>query len=189
LEATAHPTAEQIQAFVLAAHGNFEKVQALYDEDPALLNEKFERFDENALEAAGHTGRRDIAEFLLSKGAPPTVFSAAMLGDLAAVEGFLAAEPGLAVRPGVHGISLLFHAALSGNVELAEFVVAAGAAPDDQALHAAARFDRLDVTRWLLARGVADVNVKNFEGKTPVQVAEERGFAAVAGILREHGGN
>jgi ankyrin repeat protein len=185
---TTHPTADQIQAFVLAAHGNFDKVQAMYAEDPSLLNEKFERFDENALEAAGHTGSRAIAEFLLSKGAPPTVFSAAMLGDLDAVEDFVAAEPELTVRPGVHGISLMFHAALSGNVELAEFVAASGAVIDDQALHAAVRFNRLELTRWLLARGVGDVHVKNFDGKTPLQVADERGFSEVAGLLREHGG-
>src|SRR5579859_8140754 len=123
LSSTVRPTEEQVQAFVLAAHGNFEKVQALYDQDPSLLNEKFTRFDENALEAAGHTGRREIALYLLGKGAPVTVYSAAMLGDLVAVEEFLAADPELARKPGVHGISLLFHAALSGNVELAERVM------------------------------------------------------------------
>jgi ankyrin repeat protein len=188
LATTTRPTEEQIQAFVLAAHGNFAKVQALYDENPALLNEKFARFDENALEAAGHTGQRPIAEYLLSRGAPPTIFSAAMLGDIDTVARFLAAEPELATRPGVHGISLLFHAALSGNVDLAERLLAAGGSVDDQALHAAARFDRIDMTRWLLARGVGDVNVKNFEGKTPLQVAVERNFEAVAELIRQHGG-
>ncbi len=188
MSATTHPTEEQIQTFVLAAHGNFEKVQVLYQEDPSLLNEKFARFDENALQAAGHTGRRDIAEYLLSKGAPPTIFSAAMLGDAPAVDRFLAEEPGLARKSGVHGISLLFHAALSGNVDLAQAVVAAGADRDDQALHAAARLGHVEMVRWLLAGGVQDINVKNFDGKTPAEVAEERQFAAVVDLIRQHGG-
>jgi uncharacterized protein len=188
LSATVRPTEEQIQAFVLAAHGNFEKVQALYDQDPSLLNEKFARFDENALEAAGHTGRREIAKYLLGKGAPPTIFSAAMLGDLDAVAMLLAADPERATRPGVHGISLLFHAALSGNVDVATRVVDAGSASDDQALHAAARYGHLEMTQWLLARGVGDVNVKDFEGKTPTQVAAERNYEEVVEVLRLNGG-
>ena len=188
MSSTVRPTEEQIQAFVLAAHGNFDKVQALYDQDPTLLNEKFERFDENALEAAGHTGRREIAEYLLGKGAPATIFSAAMLGDLGAVEIFLAAEPELAQKPGVHGISLLFHAALSGNVEVAERVVKAGGATDDQALHAAARYGHLEMMEWLLARGVGDIDVKDFEGKTPTQVAAERNYEEVVEVLRLNGG-
>ena len=39
---------------------------------------------------------------------------------------------------------------------------------------------------WLLARG-ANVNAKNYEGKTPRTVALEGGKAVVAEILRRHG--
>lgn len=55
-------------------------------------------------------GRRDIAEFLLAHGARPTVFSAAMMGQLEVVRAFLDADPGLFTTHGPHGISLVRHA-------------------------------------------------------------------------------
>src|SRR5262245_22361836 len=96
-------TDEQITEWVVAAHGNFDKVQALLSETPALLNTRWARFDESALDAAGHTGRRAIAEYLLAAGAPPTIFAAAMLGQTDQVRAYLEADPSLAKANGVHG--------------------------------------------------------------------------------------
>src|SRR5689334_13089471 len=119
-------TDEQITEFVIAAHGNFDKVQELLGQNPALLNERWARFDESALDAAGHTGRRAIAEYLLAAGAPPTIFAAAMLGQTEQVRAFLEADPSLARADGVHGISLLYHAAQSGKTELGDLLLAYG---------------------------------------------------------------
>jgi len=46
---------------------------------------------EDALGAASHVGRPDIAEALLAHGARPSIFSAAMLGQLDVVKAFVAA--------------------------------------------------------------------------------------------------
>ena len=43
------------------------------------------------------------------------------------------------------------------------------------------------MAEWLLARG-ANVDVLNFEGKTPLRVATERGYTDIADLLRRHGG-
>jgi hypothetical protein len=59
-------------------------------------------------------GRREIAEFLLENGAPPTIFSATMLGQLQVVKAMIAASPGLQRIRGPHSISLLTHARLGG---------------------------------------------------------------------------
>src|SRR4029079_17614865 len=53
-------------------------------------------------------------EFLLENGAPPTLFSATMLGQLELVKAFMAAMPGAQRIRGPHGISLMTHAKMGG---------------------------------------------------------------------------
>jgi hypothetical protein len=55
-------------------------------------------------------GRRDIAMFLIDRGAQLDLFAAAMLGELAIVKAALDARPVLARVPGPHRIPLLAHA-------------------------------------------------------------------------------
>lgn len=70
---------------------------------------------ETALGAASHTGRRDIAELLMSHGARPTVFTLAMLGDVDAVRAIVRGRPGTQRITGPHGLSLLHHARAGGE--------------------------------------------------------------------------
>jgi hypothetical protein len=60
-------------------------------------------------------GNRPIAEYLLSKGARPSLFSAAMLGHLDVVKAFINAQPGAERIRGPHSISLLAHAKAGGE--------------------------------------------------------------------------
>jgi hypothetical protein len=60
-------------------------------------------------------GNREIAGLLLAAGAHPTIFSAAMLGQLDAVKAFVAASPGVQKTRGPHGITLLAHAKAGGD--------------------------------------------------------------------------
>jgi hypothetical protein len=102
---------------VIAAHGNVPRVNELLDRWPTLANAAMDwGFGdwEDALGAASHVGNREIARVLLASGARPTLFSAAMLGQLDAVRAFLAAAPALAATPGPHGIPLLRHAIAGG---------------------------------------------------------------------------
>lgn len=103
----------RVQAVVGACHGNFDRVRELVSQQPALAKASWDwGFGdwESALGAASHTGRREIALYLIGHGARPTIFSAAMLGDLPTVEAFLAASPELHSLHGPHGISLMRHA-------------------------------------------------------------------------------
>ncbi|MCI0408509.1 MAG: ankyrin repeat domain-containing protein, partial [Acidobacteria bacterium] len=70
---------------------------------------------ETALGAASHMGNKEIARFLLAKGAPPTIFSAAMLGQLDIVKAMVAANPGVEQFKGPHGIPLIAHAKAGGE--------------------------------------------------------------------------
>jgi hypothetical protein len=69
MSTSAELSTELIEEFVISAHFNLPKVQEMLEREPRLLNEKWTKFDENALEASGHMGRADIMEYLLDKGA------------------------------------------------------------------------------------------------------------------------
>ena len=105
------------QEVVGASHGNLARVRELVERQPALAGAAIDwGFGdwETALGAAAHTGRREIAELLLANGAPPTLFSAAMLGQLDVVRALVAARPGVQGMLGPHGITLLAHARTGG---------------------------------------------------------------------------
>jgi hypothetical protein len=107
-----------VQAMVGASHGNMARVKELVAERPALARASWDwGFGdwETALGAASHVGNREIAELLLANGAHPTIFSAAMLGQLDAVKAFVASRPGIQKTRGPHGISLLSHAKAGGS--------------------------------------------------------------------------
>jgi hypothetical protein len=92
------------------SHRSLENVTKLVDEMPLLVNARWDWGGgdfETALEAAAHTGRREIAEFLLSRGARPSFFAAGMLGQLELVKAFLAVDPKAHEIPGPHGWTLL----------------------------------------------------------------------------------
>ena len=106
-----------VREVVGASHGRIERVRELVEARPALAKAAWDwGFGdwESALGAASHTGQRAIAELLLAHGARPTLFSAAMLGQLAVVKAFVEASPGIQSTPGPHGIPLLDHARAGG---------------------------------------------------------------------------
>ena len=103
-----------MREMVGVSHGNLARVKELVERQPALARAAYDwGFGdwESALDAASHVGNRDIALFLLANGARPTIFSAAMLGQLDVVKAFVAAIPGIQRTLGPHGITLLAHAA------------------------------------------------------------------------------
>jgi ankyrin repeat protein len=174
---------------VLVAHGQLDRVKEILADQPELLNVMYEPWGETPLGAASHVGNEPIAEYLLEIGAPLTITTAAMLGRKQEVEQFLAEDPAQADAKGAHGISLLFHTAYSGDVSIAKAIVAAGGSTESagHALHAALSKDHPEMIAWLLDQG-ADLNVPDFQGRTPLAVAEKLGNEAVAAKLREAGG-
>ena len=113
--------ASLIQDFVGNAHGNMDRVRELLAQDPALINSAWDWGGgdyETGLGAAAHMGRRDIAVYLLEKGARLDLFAAAMLGNLAIVRAALEAYPEAINVLGPHGIPLIAHAQAGGNEAL-----------------------------------------------------------------------
>jgi hypothetical protein len=145
---------DKVQAAVGQAHRSLEKVRELVEATPLLVNACWDWGGgdfETPLEAAAHTGGREIAEYLLSKGARPTIYAAGMLGQLEVVKAFMAVNPQAHLVPGPHGFTL-FHCVKQGGD---------AAKP---------------VLDWLVAQGVPDVKQRPLpyvwpEGTAPVPPA------------------
>jgi hypothetical protein len=110
--------AELVRELVTVAHFDRKRIEELVDARPSLARAAWDwGFGdwETALGAASHMGNRPIAEYLISKGARPSLFSAAMLGQLEVVKAFVATQPHVQRIRGPHSISLLAHAKAGGE--------------------------------------------------------------------------
>ena len=182
---------DQIRDFIVAAHGNLPRVREMLVEHPTLVNVRHYWSDtdsETAIQAAAQTGSIPVVEYLLEKGAPLEICTAAMLGRKDVVEKMLDQDPSLIQARGAHGISLMPHAALSNNLELAKMLFQRGAtgsmshALGNAVLHGDAR-----MARWILENGKPDLSWKNYEGKDLLTIARETGKQEMLSVLHGYG--
>ena len=184
-----------VASFVGLAHKdvNLDQVAELVSKEPRLVYAAWDWGGgdwETGLGGASHVGSRKMARFLLEKGARIDAFCAAMLGERDVVAALAAADPGVVNARGPHGYCLLYHAAISGDVAMAEVLDAHVSKRErdfNQSLSAAVRDGHVEMTRWLLAKGVTDPNLEDALGQRPMVLAKQKGFEAVAAVLREHG--
>ena len=183
---------ESVREIVGASHSDFDRVQALVKSRPALAKASWDwGFGdwESALGAASHVGRPDIAEFLLANGARPSIFSAAMLGQLEVVRAFVEASPGVQRIPGPHGIPLLRHAVAGGEQAklVAEYLESLGDAD--------VRPETVDLSTEELERyvgtygfgnGAEDRFVCSLDAKGSLRIARADRSARVLFSLGEH---
>jgi len=185
------PAQEVINEFVGVSHGNFARVKELLEQYPALVHAQA-TWGETPLGAAAQTGQREIAEYLLFRGAALDICTAAMLGMTDQVAAMLQADPGQAHALGAHDIPVIYYPTLHSYKEIAELLLAHGADINagegkETALHGAAGFGQTAMVEWLLEHG-AQVNPKDFNGKTPLRVAMDNGHKDIGYLLWQHGG-
>jgi hypothetical protein len=128
---TQHP--HLAREIVGVAHRDLARVKELVTAHPSLAKASWDwGFGdwETALGSASHVGNRPIAEFLIEQGAQPTIFSAAMLGQLDVVKAYAAAMPNIHQLRGPHGIPLAAHARAGGAQAegVMQFLTSLGAA-------------------------------------------------------------
>lgn len=185
---------ELVKEFVVAGHANAPRVKELLAQTPALIHAAWDWGNgdfECALNGASHIGRKDVALVLLENGARLDAPCAAMLGEVDVIKAFLRLAPSAANSRGAHGFSLLYHAAYPGKVEIAELLsphLATRAKDCNQALQPASMVGHVDYVAWLLKNGVDNPNTKNFQGKTPLDLATERKHEKVIALLKDAGG-
>jgi uncharacterized protein len=185
------PPIEQVREFVIASHGNLEKVKQMLAENPALLTTGYqwnENDNETPIQAAAQVGNKPIAEYLLEQGAPLDICTAAMLGRRKEVQSQLDADPIQVKATGAHGIPLLPHAVWSDDQDLVRYLFERGATnASSLALHNAILKGNYDLVQWLLDNASPDINAKDYRGRTPLEVALERKQNDIASLLRDRG--
>ena len=128
--------AELVREMVTVAHFDLNRVKELVGAHPSLAMAGWDwGFGdwETPLGAASHMGNRPIAEYLISKGAPTSLYSAAMLGHLDVIKALVAAQPGIQHIRGPHSISLFAHARMGGEAArpVFEFLESLGGADSE----------------------------------------------------------
>ena len=106
-----------VREAVGVSHRDLKRLRELVERQPALARVSIDwGFGdwEACIDAASHTGNKAIADFLLANGARPTIFSAAMMGQVDVVKAFIAARPGVQRNLGPHGLTLMWHAKQGG---------------------------------------------------------------------------
>ena len=150
-----------------AVQGNLDEVKSELSENPGLVNANDTFWEWTPLFWA-LSGRKDIAQFLISKGADVNTKDK-------------------------RGYTPLHYAPYCSHTEIAEVLIANGADVDDAnngrgstVLHLAARKGHKDLAEVLIDSG-AQVNAKDNRGRTPLDYAEDHGYKDVADLLRKHG--
>jgi ankyrin repeat protein len=182
-------TQNTIDAFVMAAHHDLAAVQQMLAQQPALLNENAEWL-ETAIQAAAHVNQPDIMAYLLERGAPLDICTAAVLGQYDTVESMLAEYPDLAGATGPHNLPVTYYPAIAGRADILELLISAGAdvsAGDEAntALHGAVAFNQIEVVRWLLGHD-ANPYAVDFDGRLPIELASELGHTEIAALLEPY---
>ncbi len=105
--------AEKVKEFVIASHGDLDKVKSLLVEFPTLLYATWDWGGgdfETAIEGAGHVGNKEIANHLIGTGARTNMFVLTMLGKTQLVKTYLETFPEYLNARGPHGFTFLHHA-------------------------------------------------------------------------------
>ena len=109
---------EIVQQFVGAGHSNLDKVKELLTEYPNLIYSSHDWGGgdfETAIGAGGHVGFKEMVNFLIDKGARPTLHALTMLGKTKLVKPTLEMYPQLIHSLGPHGFTFLHHAKKGGE--------------------------------------------------------------------------
>ena len=109
---------EIVKEFVTAGHGNLPRTKEMLENDHLLLhvcNDWGGGDYESAIEGTGHVGNKEVANYLLGKGARYNIYLACMLGHLDTVKNVLTFNPLLLNSKGPHGFTMLHHANRGGE--------------------------------------------------------------------------
>lgn len=136
-----------VKEIVGVSHSDLKRVRELVEKQPALARASMDWGYgdwETCIDAASHVGRREIADFLITNGARPTIFTAAMMGQLDVVKAFVTARPGVQRTYGPHGITLTAHAKAGGpdSAPVLQYLTSLGDADTQLATQPIAPADR-----------------------------------------------
>ncbi len=167
--------------FVGLSHGNLDGIKEMLWQDPRFVH-SVATTGERAVEAGAHMGNKPIVELLLEAGAPYSLPTAVMMGDIATAKQYLDADPGRIHERGAHDFALLWYPVI-GRCEpsMLELLLGRGADVERQnvmgttALHFACMRDNVDAVKLLLENGanVKRVGRKFGKKETPLSLSRD----------------
>jgi len=174
-----------------------EPMTELLTREPGLIQSSWDWGSgdwESAMQAAAHTGSRDMALFLIDRGARVDLFAATMLGELGLLKTSIETFSGAIHVRGAHGIPLLSHA-VAGETparKIVDFLLARGVDVNARhnngmtALMIAVQTGQRETVQLLLGKG-ADAKVKASNGNTALALSLKRGDTAITQALKDAG--
>ncbi len=173
--------------------GNLEKIQALLDENPDLVNARNE-FGQSPVLLAKYHRREEVVRLLLERGATLNIHEAAAVGDSSRMMELLEADAALLNAYSGDGFTPLGLAAFFGNARAVHNLLAKGAGPNLASnnpmrvcpLHSAVAGRHMEIVRMLVEAG-ADVNARQQQGFTPLHGAAQAGDEEMARFLLGNG--
>jgi RNA polymerase sigma factor (sigma-70 family) len=119
-------TTRVIEILKAARSGDVDKVKLLLEEDPRLIAAR-DPLGNTALILAVNSGHKEIAELLTEAGVRPDMYEAASIGRIDLVQQFLNDDPSLLDSYSPEGFSALALAAHFGKIEVLKYLIARGA--------------------------------------------------------------
>jgi ankyrin repeat protein len=173
--------------------GDLDAVRAALSTNPSLLNATNEA-GQGAFLLAKYYRQDAVADYLLKQGAQLNFFDECVAGETASVMAQIEATPALLESHSSDGWTPLHLAAFFGAKDLAEALLAKGAAIDARStnnmqntpLHAAIAGRRTALVEFLLERG-ANANARQTGGWTALQGAAQGGDREMVEMLIAHG--
>ena len=181
------------ELFAAIRSGDAGAVRALLDAQPGLAAVKNEQGQSPVL-AAAYSGRTEIRDLLIARGAPLEFHEAAAAGQLDRVKQLVEKNVELARSYSPDGFPVFALAAVFGHLPVARYLFEKGtnvnaAATNGTgytALTGAVTSGHQEIAAWLLENG-ADANYRYGPGYSPLLAAAANGHLEIVKELLQHG--
>jgi uncharacterized protein len=179
--------------FAAIRYGDLGAVQSLLNVDSALASAR-NGSGVSAILMAVYSGRAEIKDLLLARGAQLELPDAAALGDLAGVQEFIRKDSAQVKSCSPDGFPVVALAAVFGHIEIVRFLASNGAdinavasnGTGYNALTGAVAGGHTAIVKWLLENG-ANPNYRYAAGYSPLLTAAANGHLKIIGLLLDRG--